>query len=197
VQTCIWPSWCHCHSLSLASVKSRLVLPFWYRLTRGSPGQRVVKGVCVIYTGILKVVQKCTVKRKAAYRVWRTLPYYSTAWVFFLSSCSMACYSEYIVQVKKHWSAIQCTVFKDDRYYMQRRKSLLAVGACNFFSLRWNSFSVWDNFWPALLQTPWCVWKSSAGQWFFIWTDAQQFNEMLMFNWACYVYCYVSTILLA
>ena len=33
VQTCIWPSRCHCHSLSLASVKSRLVLPFWYRLT--------------------------------------------------------------------------------------------------------------------------------------------------------------------
>ena len=32
VQTCIWPSWCHCHSLSLASVKSRLVLLFWYRL---------------------------------------------------------------------------------------------------------------------------------------------------------------------
>ena len=34
VQTCIWCSWCHCHSLSLASVKSRLVLPFWYRLIR-------------------------------------------------------------------------------------------------------------------------------------------------------------------
>jgi len=34
VQTCIQPSWCHCHSLSLASVKSRLVLPFCYRLTR-------------------------------------------------------------------------------------------------------------------------------------------------------------------
>ena len=34
VQTCIWPSWRHCHSLSLASVKSRLVLPFWYRLTQ-------------------------------------------------------------------------------------------------------------------------------------------------------------------
>ena len=33
VQTSTWPSWCHCHSLSLASVKSRLVLPFWYRLT--------------------------------------------------------------------------------------------------------------------------------------------------------------------
>jgi len=32
-QTCIWPSWCHCHSLSLAPVKSRLVLAFWYQLT--------------------------------------------------------------------------------------------------------------------------------------------------------------------
>ena len=34
VQTCIWPSRCHCHSLSLTSVKSRLVLPLWYRLTQ-------------------------------------------------------------------------------------------------------------------------------------------------------------------
>ena len=33
VQTCIRSSWCHCHSLSLASVKSRLVSPFCYRLT--------------------------------------------------------------------------------------------------------------------------------------------------------------------
>ena len=31
VQTCTWPSWCHCHLLFLASVKSRLVSPFWYR----------------------------------------------------------------------------------------------------------------------------------------------------------------------
>ena len=33
VLTCIWPIWYQCHSLSLASVKSRSVLPFWYRLT--------------------------------------------------------------------------------------------------------------------------------------------------------------------
>ena len=36
VQTCIWPGWCHCHSLPLASVKSRLLLPFWYGTS--SPG---------------------------------------------------------------------------------------------------------------------------------------------------------------
>ena len=33
MQTCIRSRWCHCHSQSLAPVKSRLVLPFWYRLT--------------------------------------------------------------------------------------------------------------------------------------------------------------------
>jgi len=50
VQTCIWPSWCHCHSLSLASVKPRSVLSFWYRLPPpGSPGQRAVKRVCVCW----------------------------------------------------------------------------------------------------------------------------------------------------
>ena len=46
VQTCIWPSWCHCHSLSLASVKSRLVLPFLYRLTRVVPDKGPLN-VCV------------------------------------------------------------------------------------------------------------------------------------------------------
>ena len=53
VQTCIWPSWCHCHSLSLASVKSWLVLPFWYRLTcvvpeKGPLNRCVSVCVCVL-----------------------------------------------------------------------------------------------------------------------------------------------------
>ena len=48
VQICIWPSWCHCHSLSLAPVKSRLVLPFWYRLTWVVPDKGPLNG-CVTY----------------------------------------------------------------------------------------------------------------------------------------------------
>jgi len=44
---CKRPSWCHCHSLSLASVKSRLVLPFWYRLTRVVLEKKAVNRVCV------------------------------------------------------------------------------------------------------------------------------------------------------
>jgi len=48
VQTCIRPSWCHCHSLSLASVKFRLVLPFWYQLNRVVPDKGPLNGcVCV------------------------------------------------------------------------------------------------------------------------------------------------------
>jgi len=44
------PSWCHCHSLSLASVKSRLVVPFWYRLTRVVLEKVPLNGcVCVLH----------------------------------------------------------------------------------------------------------------------------------------------------
>ena len=47
VQTCTWPSWCHWHSLSFASVKSRLVFTFLVPALPGSPGQRAVKRVYV------------------------------------------------------------------------------------------------------------------------------------------------------
>jgi len=46
VQTCIRPSWCYCHSLSVASVTSRLVLPIWYGLTRVVPDKGPLNG-CV------------------------------------------------------------------------------------------------------------------------------------------------------
>ena len=51
VQTCIWPSWCHCHSLSLASVKSRLVLRFWYWLMWVVPDKGLLKQVCLYMSG--------------------------------------------------------------------------------------------------------------------------------------------------
>ena len=43
---------CHCHSLTLASVKSRLVLPFWYRLTRVVPDKGPLN-VCVLNVCVL------------------------------------------------------------------------------------------------------------------------------------------------
>ena len=57
----IWPSWCHCHSLSLASVKSRL---FWCWLTRVIPNkvQRAVKQMCVNQTLWVWVNALCIIK---------------------------------------------------------------------------------------------------------------------------------------
>jgi len=52
---------CYCHSLSLASVKSRLVLPFWYQLTWVVPDKGPLNGcvcVCLMHTCSLTVVIK-------------------------------------------------------------------------------------------------------------------------------------------
>jgi len=57
MQTCIWPSWCHCHSLSLASVNPDWFYPFLVPAHPGSPGQRTVKRVCVCVTGNMNKVE--------------------------------------------------------------------------------------------------------------------------------------------
>ena len=48
VQTCIRPSWCHCHSLSLASVKSRFVFT-----TRCYASTVLAMGLCLSQVGVL------------------------------------------------------------------------------------------------------------------------------------------------
>ena len=71
LQTCIRPSWCHCHSLSLASLKSRLVLPFWYRLTRVVPDKEPLNGcvcVCVFIVGVKIKNDCCMCNREAEHR---------------------------------------------------------------------------------------------------------------------------------
>ena len=69
VQTCVWPSWCHCHSLSLASVKSRLVLRFWYRLIWVVPDKGPLNGcvcVCVNCTVVYVRLFACRVSYRRA-----------------------------------------------------------------------------------------------------------------------------------
>ena len=52
-------SWCNLYSLSLASVKSRLVLPFWYRLTWVVPEKGPLNGcVCVFVCVSLEYVPR-------------------------------------------------------------------------------------------------------------------------------------------
>jgi len=74
VQTCIWPTWCHCHSLSLAPIKSRLVLPFWYRLTRVVPEKGPLNGcssccICISHvdSGMLDDSQSAEINLKCVF----------------------------------------------------------------------------------------------------------------------------------
>ena len=67
---CTWSSWCHCHPQtpsSLASLKSRLLLPFWYRLTQVVPENRPLN-VCVC------VFKESSGNLSAVWGGWRRRP---------------------------------------------------------------------------------------------------------------------------
>ena len=55
----MWPSWCYCHSLSLASVISRLVLPFWYRLTWVVSDKGPLNGCVWCYQVSVNITWRC------------------------------------------------------------------------------------------------------------------------------------------
>ena len=84
LQTCIRPSWCYCHSLSLASAKSRLVVPFWYRLTWVVPEKAPLNGedVCVCVCECIVVVWParcvdlcvCDAAGEPSAAVWQSYP---------------------------------------------------------------------------------------------------------------------------
>ena len=62
---CIWSSWCHCHPRtpsSLAPFKSRLVLPFQYRLTQVVLKKRLLTGVVVAVVVATSVLSFCHVQ---------------------------------------------------------------------------------------------------------------------------------------
>ena len=90
VQTCIWPSWCHYHSLSLASVKSRLVLPFWYRPTWVVPEKGPLNGcVCVSY----KFTSESTSERIwKSVNIWGSYGQEFSVLFFFETQCRSDCF---------------------------------------------------------------------------------------------------------
>ena len=87
------PSWCHCHSLSLAPVKSRLVLPFWYRLTRVVPDKRPLnRCVCVVDINVRRVtVTKENIygKLEQRFKSWMAIPATKTTVSNYWSSLSI------------------------------------------------------------------------------------------------------------
>jgi len=90
LQTCIWPSWCHCHSLSLASVKSRLVLPFWSRLTRVVLDKGLLNGcVCAQRMGSSSVMLSSVCVCACILAFW--LRHFPTSFLVYLGRAENTC----------------------------------------------------------------------------------------------------------
>ena len=82
VQTCIWPSWCHCHSLSLASVKSGLFFTF---LVPADPWVVPKKGPlngCVYVLSFRMSSRPVTLlrRRRCCHTTWLPLPTHCMTW---------------------------------------------------------------------------------------------------------------------
>ena len=87
VHTCIWPSWCHCHSLSLVSVKSRLVLPFCYRLTWVVPEKGPWIGcVCQSHVPILAVFKMIKQVKYGPTQITHNSPCGTFCWWLFFTA---------------------------------------------------------------------------------------------------------------
>ena len=74
VQTCIWPSWCHCYS---CFSKIQIGLPFWYWLTRVVPEKRAVK-------------------RASLFEVCQNIKYSLNYWhIFYPAMCNSLLFSDF------------------------------------------------------------------------------------------------------
>ena len=118
VQTCIWPSWCHCHShsLSLASVKSS-----WFYLSgTGSPVYSQKKGrktgVCVTSYSVWSHV--CRPVRSFCSCL-------SCFYVFFMFLCFTDCLCGCVLSVTFYWSTSWFLWYRTSKLPTDRRPSLV------------------------------------------------------------------------
>ena len=113
VQTCIWRSLCHCHSLSLASVKSRLVLPFCYQLTWVVLEKGLLNGCVSKKPAIGQWVGTCctlsmsfknsfTVRLSSKLVVKLSFPYFIRNQIFCKEQSSFISYS-YVLSDSRDW----------------------------------------------------------------------------------------------
>jgi len=74
VQTCIWFSWCHCHSSCFSKIQ--IAFTFLVPAHPGSPGQGAVKRVCVCVTGIntMWLSNYFPLLKSTTQSMWKLLP---------------------------------------------------------------------------------------------------------------------------
>ena len=86
MQTCIWPSGCYCHSLSLSFSKIEIGFTFLVPAHLGSPGKRAIKRACVNGC-VCPKKQKPTARGKAVLKAGlnETSPAFSLFLLIFLA----------------------------------------------------------------------------------------------------------------
>ena len=147
MRACIWPSWCHCHSMSLFSVKSRLVLPFWYQLTWVVPEKGPLNGcICQIdHADWLFGLVQC----QQIALGWGTSLWLTCLRALQPPSCSLVCVFVYYF--------VYAAVAVDS--------SRMTVSS----STSWSRFSLPSNFVNGHVSTMWfivCRWpQSQEGDW--------------------------------
>ena len=82
---CVWSCWCHCYP-TLASFKSRLVLPFWSRLSQIVMEKRPLNGCNVVVLKERHLLILYTMHCNN-----HTFLYLSTVWLLYLQSCRCLC----------------------------------------------------------------------------------------------------------
>ena len=86
-QICIWPRWCHCHSLSLAPV-NRDWFTYLVLANLGSPRQRTIKRVLLLLLAMPVIYYTKNL------RFWQSKPQLVEKW-FSLSSITVSCSTMY------------------------------------------------------------------------------------------------------
>ena len=157
---CIWSSWRHCHPKtpsSLASYKSRLVLPFWYRLTQVVLEKRPLNGCSSIVTSerttITSINQTNNKPQQLYDTAWQGPLQFSASSYSFLPNCDQdhtenkqlqlkpQSYTVYTMRTNRpKWT--QCTVKK----VKVARTRLPSVG-----------FQSWSRFLAVSLQVTWVI----------------------------------------
>ena len=141
VQTCIWPSWCHCHSLSLASVKSRLVSPFWYWLTRVVPDKGPLNGcVCVCVsatkTNIQPLIPKsCCLVTRIHIPGWLLQPTVPLMWSVTMTNTNLHTHTHTHTFNGPLSGTTRVTWYKKSGFYWSKRQWVAVASAGPYASL--------------------------------------------------------------
>jgi len=130
----------HCHSLSLASVKSRSVLPFWYQLTWVVPDEGPLNGcVCVCCYDIIAFYIRicmlfnigCIYTVLVSHFFVNMTPYLATN--YFMAVSTPITFSRWIAQTSWAWTEIAQFICR----FVQSKSPL------KYCFMLWNITFVW------------------------------------------------------